>query len=293
MQDYAELTKMRVTTLIVLTAWCGFFFGAEKAGLPAFSWPLFHALLGIALVSGGTAALNEVIEHDIDLSMRRTAGRPIPAGRMTLLHGTAVGLLLTVGGSIYLVLLTNWLTGTLTFLTSVTYLLAYTPLKRISPICTFVGAFPGAMPGVLGWTAARGHLDWGTLGLFAILFLWQFPHFFSIAWLYCEDYARGGVRMLPVVDPDGRSTSLRIVLFSVALIPVSVVPVFLGMAGRVYLVGAIILGLLFLASGLRLAMLDLPVKDRESKVLARQLLRSSVVYLPLLFILMMSNSLRV
>jgi protoheme IX farnesyltransferase len=284
---------MRVTTLIVLTAWCGFFFGAEKAGLPTFSWALFHALLGIALVSGGTAALNEVIEHDIDLSMRRTAGRPIPAGRMTLLHGTAVGLLLTVGGSIYLVLLTNWLTGTLTFLTSVTYLLAYTPLKRISPICTFVGAFPGAMPGVLGWTAARGHLDWGTLGLFAILFLWQFPHFFSIAWLYCEDYARGGVRMLPVVDPDGRSTSLRIVLFSVALIPVSVVPVFLGMAGRVYLVGAIILGLLFLGSGLRLAMLDLPVKDRESKVLARQLLRSSVVYLPLLFILMMSNSLRV
>jgi protoheme IX farnesyltransferase len=212
---------------------------------------------------------------------------------MSLLHGTLVGLLLTVGGSAYLVLFTNWITGLLTFLTSVVYLLAYTPLKRVSPICTFIGAFPGAMPGVLGWTAARGRLDWGALGLFLILFIWQFPHFFSIAWLYSEDYARGGVRMLPVVHPDGASTSLRILLYSVVLIPVSLAPVFLGMAGRIYLGGALVLGLLFLYSSARLATLHLPVSDRTSKLRARQLLQSSVIYLPLLFILMMSNSIRV
>ena len=217
LNDYAQLTKSRVTTLIIITAWCGFFFGARKAGLPVLSWSLLHALLGIGMVSSGTAALNEVMEHDVDSKMRRTARRPIPAGRMSLFHATVVGTLLTIGGSIYLVAFTNWLTGLLTFLTSVIYLLAYTPLKRISPICTFVGAFPGAMPGVLGWTAARGHMDWGTLALFAILFLWQFPHFFAIAWMYREDYAKGSIRMLPVVEPDGRSTTLRILLYSLAL----------------------------------------------------------------------------
>src|ERR1700761_5562731 len=259
LSDYAQLTKARVTTLIIMTAWCGFFFGARKAGLPVVSWSLLHALLGIGLVSSGTAALNEVMEWDVDRKMRRTASRPIPAGRMSLLHATVVGLSLTVGGSVYLVLATNWLTGCLTFLTSVVYLLAYTPLKRISPICTFVGAFPGAMPAVLGWTAARNGVDRGTLALFAILFLWQFPHFFAIAWLYREDYAHGAIRMLPVVEPDGRSTSLRILLYSAALIPVSLLPVFLGMAGRIYAVGALLLGFLFLYSAVRLITLQMPV----------------------------------
>src|SRR5450631_2002598 len=178
--------------------------------------------------TSGTAALNEVMEHDVDANMRRTALRPLPAGRMSLFHATAVGVLATIGGSTYLAVFTNPLTGLLTFLTSVVYLAAYTPLKRISPICTAVGAFPGAMPGVLGWTAARGRLEWGTLVLFAILFVWQFPHFFSIAWLYRDDYEDGGVRMLPVVEPDGKSTGRQILLYSVALIPISLLPTFLG-----------------------------------------------------------------
>ena len=137
------------------------------------------------------------MEYKVDANMRRTALRPLPAGRMTLLHATIVGLAASIGGSIYLAVFTNPLTGLLTFLTSVVYLAAYTPLKRVSPICTFIGAFPGAMPGVLGWTAVRGQLEWGTLVLFAILFVWQFPHFFSIAWLYREDYAKGGMKCFP------------------------------------------------------------------------------------------------
>lgn len=291
-RDYAELTKLRVTTLIVMTAWCGYFFGAHRAGVSWLSFGLLHALLGIGLVSSGTAALNEVMEHDVDAHMRRTARRPIPAGRMTLAHATIVGVLAAVGGSIYLAVFTNPLTGLLTFLTSVVYLAAYTPLKRISPICTFVGAFPGAMPGVLGWTAVRGRLEWGTLVLFAILFVWQFPHFFSIAWLYREDYAKGGVRMLPVIEEDGRSTARRILVYSLVLIPISVVPSFMGMAGRIYLVGAIALGFSLLYFGVRLTFLNLPLTAAQSKMRARHVLQATVIYLPLLFALMMSNSVR-
>ena len=292
LRDYAELTKLRVTTLIVITAWCGYFFGAHQAGLPWFSFGLLHALLGIGLVSSGTAALNEVMEHDVDAHMRRTAQRPIPAGRMTLLHAAIIGGLAAIGGSIYLAIFTNPLTGLLTFLTSVVYLAAYTPLKRVSPLCTFVGAFPGAMPGVLGWTAVRGRLEWGTLVLFAILFVWQFPHFFSIAWLYREDYAKGGVRMLPVVEQDGRSTARQILLYSLALIPISIVPSFMGMAGRVYLAGAVVLGFSLLYFGIRLAFLNLPLAAAQSKLRARHVLQATVIYLPLLFALMMSNSVR-
>jgi heme o synthase len=292
LRDYAELGKLRVTSLIVMTAWCGYFFGAHQAGVSWISWGLFHSLLGIGLVSSGTAALNEVMEHDVDAHMRRTALRPLPAGRMSLFHATAVGLLAAVGGSIYLAVFTNPLTGLLTILTSVVYLAAYTPLKRISPICTFVGAFPGAMPGVLGWTAARGKLEWGTLVLFAILFVWQFPHFFSIAWLYREDYANGGVKMLPVVEQDGRSTARRILVYSIALIPISLLPSFMGMAGKIYLVGAAILGFALLYFGIRLAFLNLPLTSALSKTRARHVLQATVIYLPLLFALMMTNSLK-
>jgi heme o synthase len=290
-RDYAELTKLRVTSLIVMTAWCGYFFGAHKAGVSWISWGLFHSLFGIGLVSSGTAALNEVMEYEADARMRRTAQRPIPAGRMSLLHATLVGIIASVGGSIYLAVFTNPLTGLLTFLTSVIYLAAYTPLKRISPICTFVGAFPGAMPGVLGWTAARGRLEWGTLVLFAILFVWQFPHFFSIAWLYREDYAKGGIRMLPVVEEDGRSTAWRILAYSVVLIPISVLPSLMGMAGRIYFVGAVTLSIALLYFGIRLAFLNLPLASAPSKMRARHVLQATVIYLPLLFALMMGNSL--
>jgi heme o synthase len=292
LRDYAELMKARVTTLIVMTACCGYYFGAQKSGVSSLSWGLFHALLGIGLVSSGTAALNEVMEHDIDGHMRRTAQRPLPAGRMSVLHAAAAGLIATLGGSIYLAIFTNPLTGLLTFLTSIVYLAAYTPLKRVSPICTFVGAFPGAMPGVLGWTAARGQLEWGTLILFAILFVWQFPHFFSIAWLYREDYAAGGIRMLPVVEEDGRSTARRIVAYSLILIPLSLLPSIFGMAGKIYLVGAFVLSVGLFYFGARLAFLKMPINAPRSKMLARHVLQATVIYLPLLFALMMSNSLK-
>jgi len=290
LRDYAELTKARITTLIVLTAWCGYFFGAQKMGLPTWSLGLVHALLGIALVSSGTAALNEVIESEVDARMRRTAQRPIPGGRMTRVHAAIVGLTLTLGGSVYLSLFANPLTGLLAFLTALVYLAAYTPLKQISPVCTFVGAFPGAMPVVLGWAAARGRLELETLILFAIMFIWQFPHFLSIAWLYREDYARGDIRMLPVVKPDGRTTLWRIMAYTVALVPVSILPVAIGMAGRIYFVGALFLGVALMRVSLGMARPMLPVTAPSSKAPARRLLRATIVYLPVLFALMMANS---
>jgi heme o synthase len=292
LRDYSELMKLRVTSLIVMTAWCGYYFGAQKSGVTSLGWGLLHALIGIGLVSSGTAALNEVMEHKVDGHMRRTAQRPLPAGRMSLLHATIAGLLATIGGSLYLAIATNPLTGLLTFLTSVVYLAAYTPLKRISPICTFVGAFPGAMPGVLGWTAARGRIEWETLILFAILFVWQFPHFFSIAWLYREDYAAGGIRMLPVVEQDGRSTARRILAYSLILIPLSILPSIFGMAGRAYLVAALLLSILLFYFGAKLAFLNMPVSSPRSKMLARHVLQATVIYLPLLFAVMMANASR-
>jgi heme o synthase len=254
------------------------------------SWGLLHALAGIGLVAGGTAALNEVIESDIDGLMRRTAQRPLPAGRMTRLHATVAALAMTLGGASYLGFVLNPLTGVLSLATAVVYLGAYTPLKKIHPICTFVGAFPGAMPGVLGWTAARGRLDWGALVMFAIVFFWQFPHFFSIAWLYREDYAAGAIRMLPVVEKDGRSTARQIVAYSVVLIPVTLAPALMGMAGRIYFAAALFLGLALLYAGIRLAMLNAPITSALSKQRARQLLQATVFYLPLLFVVMMLDT---
>src|SRR5689334_16268812 len=269
-RDYAELTKLRVTTLIIMTAWCGYYFGALKSGVSSLSWGLFHALLGIGLVSGGTAALNEVMEWETDGRMRRTAQRPIPGGRFSVMHSTVVGALMVFGGALYLGLALNPLTALLALTTSGVYLAAYTPLKKIHPICTFVGAFPGAMPGVLGWTAARGRLEWGALVMFAIVFFWQFPHFFSIAWLYRQDYAAGNVRMLPVVEPDGKSTSRQILLYSVGLIPISLLPAWSAMSGTVYLLGALVMSTALLYFGARLATLGMPVTEPRSKQRARQ-----------------------
>src|ERR1700722_4990899 len=290
LRDYSELTKSNITTLIVLTAWCGYFFGAHRAGVSSWSLGLFHALFGVALVSSGTAALNEVLESKVDARMKRTASRPLPSGRMSLAHAIAVGLALTLGGSAYLAIYTNLLTGLLVFLTSLVYLAAYTPLKKISPLCTFVGAFPGAMPVVLGWTAARGKLEIETLIPFAIMFVWQFPHFLSIAWLYREDYAQGDIRMLPVVDADGKSTVWRILAYSAALIPVSLLPVAMGMAGRIYLVGAILMGAALLRVSMGMAYPRMPATAAASKPSARRLLRATIIYLPALFALMMVNS---
>ncbi len=288
-RDYAELTKLRVTTLIIMTAWCGYYFGALKSGVSSLSWGLFHALLGIGLVSGGTAALNEVLEWKTDGNMRRTAQRPIPAGRFSLLHATLVGTLMMLGGAVYLGLALNPLTAWLALATSAVYLGAYTPLKKVHPICTFVGAFPGAMPGVLGWTAARGQLEWGALVMFAIVFFWQFPHFYSIAWLYRQDYEDGGIRMLPVVEPDGKSTGRQILIYSLALIPISLLPAFVGMSGKLYFAGALVLGIALFYVGGRLVSLKLATGNARSNQRARQLLQATVFYLPLLFALMMLN----
>jgi len=290
LRDYAELTKARITALIVMMAWSGYFFGAHKSGASALSAVLVHALLGVGLVSSGTAALNEVLESAVDARMRRTAQRPLPSGRMTRAHATAVGMMLTLGGSVYLALATNPLTGLLAMLTALVYLAAYTPLKQISPICTFVGAFPGAMPVVLGWTAARGKVEIETLILFGVMFVWQFPHFLSIAWLYREDYERGHIRMLPVVEADGRSTLWRILAYSGALIPVSILPVMIGMAGRVYLIGAVLMGAALFRVSLAMVQPQLPATAAASKPQARRLLRATILYLPLLFALMMANS---
>jgi protoheme IX farnesyltransferase len=287
--DYATLTKARVTTLIVMTAWTGAFFAAEKSGTSLISWALLHALVGIGLVSGGTAAINEVVERDLDALMRRTARRPLVTGSMSLLHASVVAYGMTIGGVLYLWLTTNWLTAALAALTSVSYLLVYTPMKRIHPICTFLGAFPGAMPPVLGWTAIRGRLDGEALVLFAIVFFWQFPHFHSIAWLYREDYENARIRMLPVVESDGRSTSFAIVMYALALVPVSLAPTLLGMSGWIYFAGALLLGLGMLWFSLRMWTMKLTPIEPESKMRARNVLQASVIYLPLLFGLMMIN----
>jgi len=291
-RDYAELTKARITTLIVLTAWCGYFFGAHRAGISPWSLGLFHALLGVALVSSGTAALNEVMEAGVDARMRRTAARPVPSGRMSKMHAATVGLALTLGGSLYLAIYANLLTGLLVFLTALVYLAAYTPLKKVSPVCTFVGAFPGAMPVALGWTAVRGRIEAETLILFAIMFVWQFPHFLSIAWLYREDYARGQVRMLPVVDANGKSSVWRILAYSAVLIPLSLLPAAIGMAGRAYLVGAVLMGAMLFRFSMGMARPQLPATAAASKPPARRLLRATILYLPALFALMMVNAAR-
>jgi protoheme IX farnesyltransferase len=289
LRDYMELTKLRVTTLIVITAWCGYFFGARQSGVSSLSIGLFHALFGIFLVSSGAAALNEVMERDVDARMRRTIQRPLPAGRMSVLHATIAGTVMVIGGALYLGLTLNALTGWLSLGTAAVYLGAYTPLKKIHPLCTLVGAFPGAMPGVLGWTAARGRLELGAVVMFAIVFFWQFPHFFSIAWLYRDDYAAGGIKMLPVVEPDGKSTIRQILLYSLGLIPISLLPRFLGMAGNVYFFGAVLMGCGLFYVGLRLATFKLAPNTPQSKKRARQLLQATVVYLTLLFALMMLN----
>ena len=289
LRDYAELIKLRVTTLIVMTAWTGYYFAAYKSGVTSVTWTLFHAMLGIGLVSGGTAAFNEVMEREGDALMRRTANRPLPSKRMSLAHAFVASSVLVFGGTVYLWLTTNPLTALLTLATAAFYLLVYTPLKRVSPICTFIGAFPGAMPPLLGWTALRGRVDWEALVLFAIVFLWQFPHFYSIAWLYREDYANAEIRMLPVVYADGKATAREIILYSLVLVPVSMAPSFMGMSGRLYLFGSLLLSIALFYFGWRLAKAKLPATAPRSKAQARHLLQATVFYLPLLFALMMLN----
>ena len=287
--DYFQLFKVRVTSLVVITAWAGFYMGAAKSGVSSLTWTLLHALVGIGVTCAGSAALNEVLEHKIDALMRRTRNRPLPAGRMSLATGLTAGSMATLLGPIYLSLTTNVLTGVLALATAMTYLAFYTPLKRISPISTFVGAFPGAMPPLLGWTAVRGKLEIEAIFLFLIVFFWQFPHFQAIAWMYREDYEAAGIKMLPVVDKAGHSVIRQMLTYCSTLISVSLVPTLLRMTGKIYLFGALVLGLGFLWFVFRLARTKLPTTSPDSRLFARQLLQASVIYLPLLFALMMLN----
>jgi protoheme IX farnesyltransferase len=276
---YIELTKPRITFLIVLTSAAGFCLGARGA----VNYVTFtHAMIGIALLSSGIATLNQFMERDLDGLMRRTENRPLPSGRLVPFEALWFGITLTLSAELYLALSVNVLTAVMGLCVIAGYLFLYTPLKTRTSLSTAVGAFPGAMPPLMGWTAARGEVDIAAWVLFAILFLWQFPHFLAIAWMYREDYGRAGIRMLPVVEPDGRVTGQQIILYSLMLLPVSLLPTFLGISGKLYLVAAVVLGLLFLASSIRAAL-------SKSNQHARQLLLASVLYLPLLFGVMVLN----
>jgi protoheme IX farnesyltransferase len=241
---------------------------------------LLHTILGTGLIASGTAALNQWYERAADLKMHRTAGRPLPSGRLIAGRALAFGIALSVAGFLELWLGVNLLSGLIGAFTLASYLFLYTPMKQRTWWSTTVGAVPGAMPPMIGYAAAAGAITRESWVLFAILFLWQFPHFYSIAWMYKEDYARAGIRMLPVVDPDCRSTARQIVLYGIALIPVSLVPAMLGMTGRIYLIGALILGLVYLYSGVRVAM-------ERTLLRARAVLLTSVLYLPLIYGLML------
>ena len=276
---YLELTKPRITFLITLTAAAGFALGSRGA---VNYLQLVHTLLGIALLSSGIGTLNQFIERDLDGLMRRTADRPLPSGRLFPFEALWFGVGLTLMAEAYLALFVNVLTALLGLTVIAGYLFVYTPLKTRTSLSTALGAFPGAMPPLMGWTAARGEIDVAAWVLFAILFLWQFPHFLAIAWMYREDYGRAGIRMLPVVEPDGRVTGQQIIAYSLMLVPVSLLPAVLGISGRIYLVAAAVLSLLFLASSVRAAI-------SKSNQHARQLLLASVLYLPLLFGVMVLN----
>ena len=288
--DYRELFKDRVTLMVMLTAWAGFYLGSRQSGISSVQPGLLEALLGIGLVSAGSAALNECMERKLDAKMIRTAQRPMASGRISLLHGLALGLGAIAIGGTWLAYSTNPLTSALTLLTAFSYVTIYTPLKRHTSLATFIGAFPGAMGPLLGWTAARGRIEWPAVALFAILFVWQFPHFMAISWLYREDYGRAGIRMLPVVQPDGWSTVLEALTYAVLMIPVSLAPVYLHIAGPVYGAVALVLGLVYLGYTIRFGRITRARSVTESKMYARDLLKVSVIYLPLLLTALMLNA---
>ena len=276
---YLDLTKPRITWLILMSTAIGYFFGHSGAWQ---FWSILHTLLGTALIASGTAALNQWYEDDADAKMRRTKDRPIPSGRLTRRQALVFGTLLSIAGFAELCLGLNVLTGLLGLFTLISYLFLYTPLKRKSWHATTVGAFPGAMPPLIGYAAAAGTLNTEAWVLYAILFFWQFPHFYAIAWMYRDDYGRAGIRMLPVVEPDGASTARQIILFLGILIPVSLLPVFLSMTGNLYLVGAVMFGGYFLYYGIRIA-------REKTAVAARAVLLASVIYLPALYGLMLAG----
>jgi protoheme IX farnesyltransferase len=279
---YVTLTKPDVTFLVVITTVAGFYLGST--GLP--DWMLLlRTLCGTALVAGGTAALNQYIECDIDAVMRRTASRPLPAGQLQPRQVLVFGLATIFVGTAWLAIAVNALSSGLALATCLLYLCLYTPLKKHTTYATAVGAIPGALPPLIGWAAAHGSLSVGAWVLFAILFFWQFPHFMAIAWMYREDYARGGIRMLPVVDPKGDATFHQIVFTSAILVGVSVLPSVLGMAGIDYFFGALILGVILLQVGLW-------ANRSRTNARAKWLMHATVGYIPVLLAWMVLDKLR-
>lgn len=270
---FVELTKPRIAFMLVLTAAAGFY-----AGTPgAFNWALFaNAMIGISILAFGVATLNQYVERRTDALMDRTKNRPLPTYRLTPMEALAFGVVQCVVAELYLFFLVNPLTAGLGLVVIIGYVLLYTPLKTRTSASTAIGAIPGAMPPLMGWTAASNELAMGGLALFLVLFLWQFPHFLAIAWMYRKEYAKARILMLPVVEPAGRITARQIVLFAIMLAPASLAPFFLGFAGLIYLVGASALGIWFLVESVRTA------RARNVKE-ARRLMMVSVVYLPLLF----------
>jgi len=281
-KDYIELTKPRITWLILMSTAIGYYFGHRGVW---HIWPILHTLIGTGLIASGTAALNQWYEREADKKMRRTQARPIPSGRLTPTNAFWFGVALEVLGSLELWLGVNALTSLLGIATIALYLFAYTPLKQKTWWSTTIGAFPGAIPPLIGFAGAANTLTPEAWALFGILFFWQFPHFYAIAWMYREDYARAGIQMLPVVEPDGESTARQILVYSLLLIPISLLPKWLGMTGSLYMVGALVMGLAFLYAGVRVTF------DR-TRVRARRVLLASVLYLPVLYGLMVLDPAR-
>jgi heme o synthase len=277
--DYWELTKPEINFLIAITAAAGFWLGSPSA-LPHFLWAQFlHTLLGTILVASGAGTLNQLIELRYDAQMRRTARRPLASGRIAPSHALWFGVLLAIFGVVYLAISTNALASLLAALTLLSYLFLYTPLKRITPLCTLVGAIPGAAPPLIGWAAACGHLDPKAWVLFAMVFLWQFPHFMSIAWMYREDYARAGYLVLPTGENKNRFVIWQTVVAPAALLLGGFIPAITRLSGLIYFAGTLAIGGVFLYYSARFA-------AHRTNAAARQLLLVSILYLPAVFALL-------
>jgi protoheme IX farnesyltransferase len=277
--DYVTLAKPRLNLLVVATTLAGYYMAAPH-GL---GWErLFHALAGTALVASGASAFNQLLEIEADGLMRRTRARPLPSGRIEPKRAKAFALVLSLAGLAQLALAVNLLAAGVALATLLTYTVFYTPLKKRTSLATVVGGVPGALPPMIGWAAVRNNLSIEAWILFGIVFLWQMPHFLAIAWMYREDYKRAGFPLLPIVEPDGGSTGRQAVIYAAALLPVSLAPTAAAMTGNVYLAGAALMGVLFLALAARFAWL-------RTSGDARRLFFGSILYLPLLWILMVVN----
>ena len=279
--DYLALTKPRLNGLVVATTAVGFYLGSNETNV----LKLAHTVVGTALVAGGASALNQLWERETDGLMTRTRTRPLPDGRLSPTEGGVFGLILSIGGLAQLAVGVNFIAALVALVTLLSYIVVYTPLKLRTSLSTLVGAVPGALPAVIGWAGATGTLSLEAWVLFGIVFLWQMPHFLAIAWMYRDDYRRAGFPLLPVIEPDGRSTGRQAALYAASLIPVSLLPGLVGLAGRWYVGGALLLGVALLAVGLTFAC------DRTSSR-ARSLFLASILYLPLLWGLMIADRVR-